>query len=479
MQQPGDIPSPDNLATPGTPATPASEATATLRPDDAAALDARLEYGGAATTSPGNSTDTDTNPETGRTPGEGDIHGGGVARVLAILSRDAATRQPISDTSYPSLLATTLARVDAARSAAASALSESARPETGSPASHDPSATRPLTLSPDDAAAIDALLEAGGGGTLALTASAADDTRTRRARQLLAVVGRSASARDTAPASASRDADEALVGHTLAAVAAQRQREKFAQQVAMYAEPRRTLGVSWRQLVSAAAVLVVGVSLLFPALENQRQQAQQIACMGNLGIAGQQMNAYAVDHAGMLPRGPVGPSWIKAGQPDAIDDAGRFQSNSAHLYLLIREAYVAPERLACASNANATTGLPGSGQRDWLTPAAISYSYQNQHTPRPILIQRSRPRLAVLADKNPLFVVRNHRLVFDPDADRDAASSLHGNRGQNILTLDGRVRWNQTPTVGDDNVYQIAGHRGTYTGTEVPADARRDSFLVP
>ena len=467
MQQPGDIPAPDTPATPGHLGPPAPEATPTLRPEDAAALDARLELGRG---------DDDADHGFAAPRGGGaDGDDSGVARVLAILSRDLAGRRPASEASRDeALLASTLARVGSARGDAAGVTVKAdpcviARPE--------PDASprlQPLTLGPPDAAAVDALLEAGGGGTLALTPANPDDPRTRRARQLLAVVGRSASARDSAIAS-----DDALVQRTMDAVAAQRQREKFAQQVAMYAEPRRTLGVSWRQLASAAAVLVVGVSLLFPALENQRQQSQQIACMGNLGIAGQQMNAYAVDHAGMLPRGPVGPSWIKAGQPDAIDDAGRFQSNSAHLYLLIREAYVAPERLACASNANATTGLPGSGQRDWLTPAAISYSYQNQHTPRPILIQRSRPRLAVLADKNPLFVVRNHRLVFDPDADRDAASSLHGNRGQNILTLDGRVRWNTSPTLGQDNVWQIAGHRGAYLGTETPDDARRDSFLVP
>ncbi len=346
--------------------------------------------------------------------------------------------------------------------------------------------TAVTTLGDDDAAAVDAVL-AGGGGRGPVPAGLG-----RRAEKVRQIFGLLEQARAVSPAEfadeqvaasaaagGSASGTKHLVARTLEAVAAQRQRERFAQQVAMFAEPRRTLGVGWRQLASSAAVLILGVSLLFPALDGQRQRAQQMACMGNLGIAGQQMNAYAVDHAGMLPRGPVGNSWIKAGQPDAIDAAGRYQSNSAHLYLLIREAYVAPERLACASNSYATTGMPGSGQRDWATPAAISYSYQNQHTPQAIRIQHSRPQLAVLADKNPLFIVRDGRLVFDPQAPRDARTTLHGARGQNILTLDGRVLWNQAPTVGEDNVWQIAGHQGTYDGTEAPADAQRDSFLVP
>jgi hypothetical protein len=225
-------------------------------------------------------------------------------------------------------------------------------------------------------------------------------------------------------------------------------------------------------------VLLISASLLLPALDRQRQQAQQIACATNLGIAGQQMNAYAVDHAGMLPRGPVGSSWLKVGQADAVDQAGRYQSNSAHLYLLIRAGYVAPARLACASNDEAATGLPGSGQMDWATPAAVSYSYQNQ-LGSPIRIDRSRPTLAVLADKSPLFKAQDGRMVFDPAAARDARTRLHRGKAQNILALDGRVHWSEQPVLDGDNVWQIQGHTGRYLGNETPADARRDSFLVP
>ncbi len=337
-------------------------------------------------------------------------------------------------------------------------------------------AERPVdvtTLSEDDGRALDAFLANGRQPGPMPAGLAPRAERVAGVLSLLDQLPTGAAEKDIA------SGGEDVVQRTLAAAAEARQRERFAQQIEMFAEPRRTFGVSLRQVMTAAAVLLLGVSLLMPAIDRQQQIQQQAACSYNLGVAGQQMNQYAVDHAGMLPRGPVGDSWIKTGQPDAIDDAGRYQSNSAHLYLLIREAYVAPSRLACGSNDTAIASMPGSGQLDWASPQAISYSYQNQHAVAPIRVDRSSPRLAVLADKNPLFIVKQGKIVYDREAKRDAASTLHRGNGQNILTLDGRVSWSADPRVGDDNVWQIRGHAGGYNGTEVPADAQRDSFLVP
>lgn len=406
-----------------------------LSPEDASALDAVM--GARAMGS-----------EAGPMPAGGGERVEAVRGVLRLLDTDAATP---ADDGGESLIQATLARVAAQRAA-----------------------ERPVevtTLHEDDGRALDAVI-ANAGQPGPMPAGLGD--RAQRVAGVLSLL-------DQLPVeiSAAGDTDEDLVQRTLAAAADARQRQRFAQQIEMFAEPRRTFGVGLRQVFTAAAVLLLGVSLLMPALDNQRQAQQQAACSYNLGVAGQQMGQYALDHAGMLPRGPVGDSWIKTGQPDAIDAAGRYHSNSAHLYLLIREEYTAPSRLACGSNAAAVTSMPGSGQLDWASPQAISYSYQNQHAVAPIRIDRSSPRLAVLADKNPLFVVRGNKVVYDREVKRDAASTLHGGKGQNILTLDNRVSWLADPRVGDDNVWQIQGHAGGYDGTEVPADAQRDSFLVP
>ncbi|MEM1446890.1 MAG: hypothetical protein AAGF84_12600 [Planctomycetota bacterium] len=414
-----------------------------LTPQDAAALDAVL--GARALGS-------EAGPITAGSAERVEV----VREVLSLLETDAASA-PVNQDPGESLIQATLARVAAQR--------EREQP------------VEVTTLSEDDGRALDAVL-ANGGQPGPLPAGLGE--RATKVSGVLSLLDQYPGGHESSfDFSGGAAGHEDLVQRTLAATAEARQRERFAQQIEMFAEPRRTLGVSFRQVIAAAAVILLGVSLLMPALANQQQAQQIAACSYNLGVAGQQMGQYALDHAGILPRGPVGDSWIKTGQPDAIDDAGRYQSNSAHLYLLIRQGYTAPSRLACASNKTAVVSMPGSGQLDWDSHQAISYSYQNQHGVAPIRLDLASPRLAVLADKNPLFIFRDGKVVHDRDADRDAASTLHNGAGQNILTLDNRVSWSVAPRVGDDNVWQIQGHAGDYHGTEVPADSQRDSFLVP
>lgn len=426
-----------------------SEPDVTLSPADAAAFEALMAARALG---------TESGPViAGASGGPGVAERAGVIRgVMNLLDVDAPHAGVSSPSGADGLVAATLAKVAAARAAESAAVTLT-------------------TLSVADGEALDAVManRSGGGGGAGPVPPGLGE-RAEKVRGLLSVLDLARPGHDEAP-----EAVDAGIRRTLDAVAELRRKEQFSQQIEMLSQPRRTLGVGWRQVLSAAAVFLIGISLLLPSIDRSRQQSQQAACSFNLGMAGQQMGAYTADHAGMLPRGPVGAAWNMAGTDQAIDDAGRYQSNSAHLYLLIRNAYVAPERLACASNADASAVSPlGTSQIDWASPKAISYSYQNQHG-SPIRVDRSRPQLAVLADKSPLFVAQEGRLVFNDDAERDAQTTLHRAKGQNVLTLDGGVRWTVVPVVGDDNIWQIAGHVGNYQGTETPVDAQRDSFLVP
>lgn len=420
----------------------------TLSASDAAALDALLEHGGGQAVLAGASQGADAG-----------ANDSGVARCLALI---AALPEPAVDPADHAVVAATLARV-------AQADGGSAQPSVQPSAQPD---TQARTLSPEDAQSLDQLMEHGG---LRL-GDHADADANAPVHSVLGLLDTLAD--DAEPA----DADDALVQRTLAAVAAQQQRERFAAQVVQVAQAPvpRGLSASWRQVVSAAAVFLVGFSLLMPAVQSARSVAQQQACATNLATAGMQLNAWAADHKGALPRGPVGDSWIKVGQPDAVAADGRFNSNSAHLYLLIRHDYLAPDYLACASNDAAATTPRVAGQMDWAAPSAVSYSYQNQHGSGPVRLDLARPGLAVLADKNPLFVPnRGGRLVFARNTARDAASQQHRGAGQNILRVDGAAGWSESPSAGQDNVWTKAGHTGGYQGHEAPADPNRDSFLVP
>ena len=90
--------------------------------------------------------------------------------------------------------------------------------------------------------------------------------------------------------------------------------------------------------------------------------------------------------------------------------------------------------------------------------------------------------MAVLADRNPLFIIKNGRVVFNVDAPPDASSLVHHRPGQNVLSADGVVTWRARPILDpfagseSDNIWTITGI-DYYTGKEV-RDNPFDSFLA-
>jgi hypothetical protein len=409
-----------------------------LSPADAAALDRRLEHAASV------NDDSDS----------------GIARVLALLEieRQAiAADQGESKSADQSAVDSTLSR-----------LAEMDR--AGEP--------RVFALSEADAAAVDAVLAS----DPSAVETSVDADRLESARSAFGLLDQLPAATNADIAGRIGDAEQDdLVGRTMTAVADARQRERFAQQVQMFADPPRSLGLDWRQFGTVAAVLLLGLSVLMPVLDRNKAEAQRVACASNLAAAGMAMAGYAADSRGVLPRGPisVGDPWLNVGQPDALSPAGNFQSNSAHLFLLIREGYLPPDQLACTANSDAVTQPIALGQFDWSKPSAVSYSYQNQYTPRPLRLDRALPSLAILADKNPLFVAVNGRIVFDPHRQHNSPSQLHNGEGQNVLSLDGNARWTAAPRFDEDVIWIIANKKSGYVGNEHPADAGRDSFLVP
>jgi hypothetical protein len=256
--------------------------------------------------------------------------------------------------------------------------------------------------------------------------------------------------------------------------------------------------VSLRQVLTAAAILLLGVTLLLPMMERSQNSSMQAACFANLGLAGRAFNAYAADHAGVFPRAASTPgaAWWNVGRPDAVMPDGTVRSNSAHLYRLVRGGYLPADRLACQGNADAPhDGQMTVRQWDWSSPLSISYSYQNQFTPGVLRAEDARPDLAVLADKNPLFVPQRGRLIFDPTVRITQASRQHGGSGQNALRIDGSAAWTIVPNfAGSDPVSSgLIGERVPdlfwsvrdkpadyrYTGHELPEGVHRDAFLVP
>jgi hypothetical protein len=335
----------------------------------------------------------------------------------------------------------------------------------------------PATLCPDDAAVLDALLEARAAGAEngPLPPGAAE--RAPRLRKLLGLLDHADAQHDQQITDAHLDE---LTTRTLDAVHEQRQRQRFAQQVAIFAEPRRTMGVAWRQVMTAAAVFLIGLSLLLPVLNKVDADAKRTQCASNLQAVGAGFGSFAEQHQGQMPRyAQQAPAWWRVGQGDAQRPVA---SNSANLYLLVRGGFVQADLLNCPANEHA----PEKGEmtaRDFDYPShqAVSFSYQNQ-SGQPIRFDQV-AAVAILADKNPLFVIKPGQFATRVDLTTAAPSVVHGKRGQNVLVGNGSVTWTVRPIMqraddGEaDNIWTVRGIT-TYSGDETPADPQ-DSFLVP
>lgn len=325
---------------------------------------------------------------------------------------------------------------------------------------HDhPQHAKPVSLTPADAEALDALLES---GRLNAGPSTTGDERAKAVHELFNIL-------DQHPVD---DPSEDLVRQTLARVEQARQRRKLAEQA--YAIGGAPIAFRWSELVAVAAVLMIALSLIWPALRTMRNDARRVACSTNLAQSGVAFNDYAADHDGALPRGKFLPGsfWLNTGEQGQPIPGQVNQSNSAHLYRLITFQYIHPEALACPENEDALRTF-AAGRTDWK-PEESSYSYQNQFGSKPLRID-SHPSLAVLADKNPMFAGP----IYHRDLLPDSPSELHNRIGQNVLTADGTVRWTTEPLMGDDNIWFRDGlDPFELEGNETPARPG-DAFLVP
>ena len=66
-------------------------------------------------------------------------------------------------------------------------------------------------------------------------------------------------------------------------------------------------GFTLIELLVVIAIIAILVSLLLPALTRARDSGRKAACISNLRQMGIAVHAYASDHDGRIPYGPVAP----------------------------------------------------------------------------------------------------------------------------------------------------------------------------
>ena len=321
------------------------------------------------------------------------------------------------------------------------------------------------TLSVMDAAALDALVNAG------WTKRDLTGEQCRRASLITSVV----SLLDT-PLAPQRELDEsatdALIDATLARIDHSR---RIVEPVAS-SRLRRLPRFRPVDLLSAAAILLIATSILMPMLTGLRDQNIRVANAARLANAGLGFSLYANDHNDQLPASDTsyagripGVVWWNVGAPN--------QSHSANLFVLAKDGYATLEDLASPTNPHAPIRLDVANLNDWRTSDEVSYSYQ-------LLGARSirwtsPSRQVVLTDRSPVIEQARQGQPVNPLLN----SFAHRGAGQSILFNDRSVRWTTSPVLPwGDNIWLPRSLErrlnATLRGVELP-EGQDDAFVGP
>ena len=269
-----------------------------------------------------------------------------------------------------------------------------------------------------------------------------------------------------------------LVERTMARIDAELETQADRMRIENAPAPRG-LRVRLADLVSVAAILLIGAGVLMPVMTAVREQGRRALCGSNLQATAGAMGAYANSNRDSMPVSTAGlgnGKWW---------DVGKGHSNSANLFTLARTGYTQLDSLACPGNPTAVRGPASPDATDWRSLDEISYSYQ-------IMFGRERPlwmsgkRAVILGDRSPVVLRSVRGEMFDPKAN----APNHRSRGQHLLYNDGSAEWAKSPTLeSGDNIWItrdvelrvdfLAGRPlRPLTGTEIP-DAADDACLGP
>ncbi len=250
---------------------------------------------------------------------------------------------------------------------------------------------------------------------------------------------------------------------------------------ALEERPERIIQLgSLRDVIGIAAIVVLAIGLGVPGLMHARERSDRLACTRNLQMLGTGVQQYASTFGSSLPFAgfaQAGNSWLPSDDPQITT-----VPNRRHVFLLLRRNFVRDPRVfVCPSQHDVPMPMDAVAQRsDFLEPRNVSYAYQNMAGVRPSP-KRDAADLPILSDDNPLFadglpLFDARRLgIGDP---AQSNSHAHRSAGQNILTLDGRVKWTTTPNSGvnGDNIWTLEDV-DEYTGQEGPSKST-DAHLL-
>jgi hypothetical protein len=242
-----------------------------------------------------------------------------------------------------------------------------------------------------------------------------------------------------------------------------------------------------KRLAIAAVFMVVGGALItaFNIVSNYaRQQSLQQQCQMQLFRIGQAIDNYKSDHEGAAPAvaTAAGAPWWKVG-----DQGDENQSNTRHMWLLVKDGYINPADFVCPGSKH--SGIikldPAEikNYNDFPDRKHVTFSFR-------IRCDKSKTedesgRKVLIADLSPVFFERlpkdySEQLKLQLDKALLTLNSInHNHRGQNALFSDGSIEFIKSRQVGitGDDIFTLQNTE-VYHGVEVPS-SETDVFLAP
>jgi len=271
------------------------------------------------------------------------------------------------------------------------------------------------------------------------------------------------------------------------------------------------------EILVVVFVFLLLIAVIIGGSRGSRVDARRVECQKNLSVIAKAMQLYANDYDGAFPRAGGRdcmwdrdiPNWTApnrfAAYGMAANGEGARASISSCFYLLVKYAELLPRTFVCPGDVGTTEfklADVDAGDRKLIDlwdfgPDAYrhcSYAYQMPFSWF-ALTTSSEPAMAVAADRNPWMdspasKAKDMMSLFIPDASRDLVkvgnAIAHEEEGQNVLFVDGHVRFEDKSFCGvdDDNIYtywdggDIRRGARPFLGGNCMVGDERDSLLV-